>query len=63
MTRNTNQTRSAAEANRQHTKASTNRKPADADDTECSVEEFRSLSGRGHSRGKRFDRDEAHNRK
>jgi hypothetical protein len=63
MTRNTNQTRSAAEANRQNTKPSTNRKAADLDEAERSVEEFRNLSGRGHSRGRRFERDDAHNRK
>jgi hypothetical protein len=31
-------------------------------DPECSIEEFNRLSGRGHSRGWRFDRDEIHSR-
>jgi hypothetical protein len=34
-----------------------------ADDAESSIEEFRRLSGRGHSRGWRFQRDEAHERR
>jgi len=33
------------------------------DDPERSIEEFKSLSGQGHSRGWRFDRDEIHERK
>lgn len=32
------------------------------DDPERSIEEFNRLSGRGHSRGWRFDRDEVHER-
>ena len=32
------------------------------DDPERSIEEFNRLSGRGHSRGWRFDRDEIHER-
>ncbi len=32
------------------------------DDPEQSIEEFERLSGRGHSRGWRFDRDEIHER-
>jgi hypothetical protein len=32
------------------------------DDPERGIEEFRSLSGRGHSRGWRFNRDEIHKR-
>ncbi len=32
------------------------------DDPERSVEEFRQLSGKGRSRGWRFDRDEIHDR-
>ena len=32
------------------------------DDPEGSIEEFRRLSGRGHSRGWRFNRDEIHER-
>ena len=35
---------------------------AGGDDPERSIEEFRRLSGRGHSRGWRFDRDEIHER-
>lgn len=35
---------------------------AGGDDPDRSIEEFRSLSGRGHSRGWRFNRDEIHNR-
>jgi hypothetical protein len=37
-------------------------KLAGGDDPERSIEEFRSLSGRGHSRGWRFDRNEIHER-
>ena len=33
-----------------------------SDDPERSIAEFRRLSGRGHSRGWRFDRDEIHER-
>jgi len=32
------------------------------DDPEQSIEEFRQLSGKGHSRGWRFDRNEIHER-
>jgi hypothetical protein len=32
------------------------------DDPESSIEEFRSLSGRGNSQGWRFNRDEIHDR-
>jgi Family of unknown function (DUF6364) len=32
-------------------------------DAERSIEEFRRLSGKGHSRGWRFNRDEIHERK
>jgi hypothetical protein len=32
------------------------------DDPERSIEEFRKLSGQGHSGGWRFNRDEIHNR-
>jgi Family of unknown function (DUF6364) len=32
------------------------------DDPERTIEELRRLSGRGHSRGWRFDRDEIHER-
>ena len=32
------------------------------DDAERSIKEFNQLSGRGHSRGWRFDRDEIHDR-
>ena len=32
------------------------------DDPERSIQEFKRLSGRGHSRGWRFDRDEIHER-
>lgn len=35
---------------------------AGSEDPERSIEEFRRLSGRGHSRGWRFDRDEIHER-
>jgi len=35
---------------------------AGGDDAEQSVAEFKRLSGRGHSRGWRFDRDEIHER-
>ena len=35
---------------------------AGSDDPERSIEEFKRLSGRGHSRGWRFDRDEIHER-
>jgi hypothetical protein len=37
-------------------------KLAGGDEPERSIEEFRSLSGRGHSRGWRFDRNEIHER-
>jgi len=37
-------------------------KLAGADDPEQSIEEFRKLSGRGHSRGWRFNRNEIHER-
>lgn len=37
-------------------------KLADGDDPEKSVEEFRRLSGKGHSRGWHFDRSEIHER-
>ncbi len=37
-------------------------KVAGGDDAEQSVAEFKRLSGRGHSRGWRFDRDEIHER-
>lgn len=37
-------------------------KLAGGDDPERSIEEFKRLSGRGHSRGWRFDRDEIHER-
>ncbi|HEY3973045.1 MAG TPA: DUF6364 family protein [Candidatus Sulfotelmatobacter sp.] len=33
------------------------------DDPERSIEEFKKLSGKGHSRGWRFNRDEIHERK
>lgn len=33
-----------------------------ADDPEGSIREFKQLSGQGHSRGWRFDRDEIHER-
>ena len=33
-----------------------------AEDPERSIEEFKRLSGRGHSRGWRFNRDEVHER-
>ena len=35
---------------------------AGGDDPERSIEEFKRLSGRGHSRGWRFDRDQIHER-
>ena len=35
---------------------------AGGDDAERDIEEFKRLSGRGHSRGWRFDRDEIHER-
>lgn len=35
---------------------------AGGDNPERSIAEFRGLSGRGHSRGWRFNRDEIHNR-
>lgn len=35
---------------------------AGGDDPERSIEEFKKLSGRGHSRGWRFNRDEIHDR-
>jgi hypothetical protein len=35
---------------------------AGGDDPERSIKEFRSLSGRGHSRGWHFNRDEIHSR-
>jgi hypothetical protein len=38
------------------------RKLAGGDDPEQSIEEFRRLSGKGHSRGWRFDRNEIHER-
>ena len=37
-------------------------KLAGGDDPERSIDEFRSLSGRGNSRGWRFDRNEIHER-
>jgi hypothetical protein len=37
-------------------------KLAGGDDPERSIQEFRSLSGKGHSRGWRFDRDDIHER-
>ena len=37
-------------------------KLAGGDDPERSIEEFRKLSGRGHSRGSRFNRNEIHER-
>ena len=37
-------------------------KLAGGDDPEQSIEEFRKLSGKGHSRGWRFDRNEIHER-
>jgi len=36
---------------------------AGGDDPERSIEEFKRLSGRGHSRGWRFNRDQIHSRK
>ena len=36
---------------------------AGGDDAERSIEEFKRLSGRGHSRGWQFNRDEIHSRK
>lgn len=35
---------------------------AGIDDPERSIEELKRLSGRGHSRGRRFNRDEIHER-
>jgi hypothetical protein len=35
---------------------------AGGDDPERSIEEFKRLSGKGHSRGWRFNRDEIHDR-
>ena len=35
---------------------------AGGDDPERSIEEFKRLSGKGHSRGWRFNRDEVHDR-
>ena len=37
-------------------------KIAGSDDPEQSIDEFRSLSGKGHSRGWRFNRNEIHER-
>ena len=37
-------------------------KLAGGDDAEQSIEEFRRLSGKGHSRGWRFNRNEIHER-
>ena len=37
-------------------------KLAGSDDPERSIDEFKRLSGRGHSRGWRFDREEIHER-
>jgi hypothetical protein len=37
-------------------------KLAGGDDPERSIEEFKKLSGRGHSRGWRFNRNEIHER-
>lgn len=37
-------------------------KVAGGDDVERSIEEFQRLSGQGHSRGWRFNRDEIHDR-
>ena len=37
-------------------------KLAGSDDPEQSIEEFRSLSGKGHSHGWRFNRNEIHER-
>jgi len=36
---------------------------AGEDDTERDIEEFRRLSGKGHSHGWRFNRDEIHERR
>jgi replicative DNA helicase len=36
---------------------------AGGDDPERTIEEFKQLSGQGHSRGWRFNRDEIHNRR
>jgi uncharacterized protein DUF6364 len=36
---------------------------AGGDDAERSIEEFRQLSGQGHSQGWRFNRDEIHSRR
>jgi hypothetical protein len=38
-------------------------KLAGGDDPERSIAEFQNLSGQGHSRGWRFDREEIHERK
>ena len=38
------------------------KKLAGSDDPERSIAEFKRLSGRGHSRGWRFNRDEIHER-
>jgi Family of unknown function (DUF6364) len=35
---------------------------AGADDPERSIDEFKSLSGKGHAKGWRFNRDEIHER-
>lgn len=35
---------------------------AGGDDSERSIDEFKRLSGKGHSRGWRFNRDEIHSR-
>lgn len=35
---------------------------AGGDDPERSIDEFNRLSGQGHSRGRRFNRDEIHDR-
>ena len=37
-------------------------KLAGGDDPEQNIKEFKKLSGRGHSRGWRFDRDQIHER-
>jgi hypothetical protein len=37
-------------------------KLAGADDPERSIKEFEELSARGHSRGRKFNRDETHER-
>lgn len=36
---------------------------AGGDDAERSIEEFKRLSGKGHSRGWRFNREEVHDRR